>query len=95
MANWETALIAAGEHTWLLVVVVIVVSVARTRPVQAVGWVLSNEIRDRYLRWKHVPDDERLRLIKHGAELEVDQGPRELVPAAEDSRPGTGAQPGQ
>ncbi len=55
MANWEAALMAAGEHAWLLVVVVIVVSVARTRPVQAVGWVLSNEIRDRYLRWKHVP----------------------------------------
>lgn len=87
MATWEIVLTTAGEHAWLLLVVVIVASVARTRPVRAVGWVLSNEIRDRYLRWKHVPDDERLRLITLGAKLEAE------LPAQTPAKPPTPAPP--
>lgn len=72
MATWETVLIAVGERAWLLVLVAIALAVL-AHPVRTVGRCLSTEIWDRYLGWKHIPDDERLRLIIRGAELEVGQ----------------------
>ena len=69
MAVWETVLTAASEHVWLVVVVLIL----RSRPAHTLKWIISTEMLDRYLWWKGVPAEERLRLIKHAAELEVEK----------------------